>query len=113
MTASRRHRFPPKSGVLDALCACHVPEFGEGAYSLTSTGVFGRLLPMERKTTGVEVACELLDVGIRLLETRYRRELPDATDDEIAALVHAWLLDRPGAPLGDSEGVARPVDSIA
>ena len=51
------------------------------------------------------IAFELAEMGARMVEARYRREHPDAdaadADDEVAAHVRAWWLDRPGAPHGD------------
>lgn len=46
----------------------------------------------------------MYEFGERMYRTRMRREHPDASDSEIDALVSAWHLDRPGAPLGDAEG---------
>lgn len=68
---------------------------------------------MAPRTTGVEVACELFEVGMRLVEQRFRREHPDATEADVALRLREWMLDRPGAPDGDSFGEPRPVGSIA
>jgi hypothetical protein len=62
---------------------------------------------MADEATGLRLAFELTDLGMRLVAQRYRREHPAASEDEVDAAVQAWLLDRPGAPHGDAEG--RPV----
>jgi hypothetical protein len=46
------------------------------------------------------IACELHEFGVRMMEARFRRERPDATDEEIAALVRSWLLEDPPAVVG-------------
>lgn len=35
-------------------------------------------------------------------EQRFRREHPEATEFDVEAFMHDWLLDRPGAPDGDA-----------
>ena len=55
----------------------------------------------EEPATGLALALELLDMGLRMQAQRYRREHPDATEVEVEAFVQAWLFDRPGAPDGD------------
>lgn len=57
--------------------------------------------------TGLALAFELSDLGIRMREQRYRREHPDADEAEVESFMRAWLLERPGAPFGD--GAGRPV----
>lgn len=57
--------------------------------------------------SGVQVACELAEMGADMVAARYRREHPDAADEEVAAEVQRWWLDRPGAPDGDAVGIAR------
>ncbi len=57
--------------------------------------------------SGVQVACELAEMGADMVAARYRREHPDATDAEVAEQVQRWWLDRPGAPHGDAVGIAR------
>lgn len=56
---------------------------------------------------GVVVACQLLDLGLAIRRERHRREHPDATDEEVEAILRIWMLDRPGAPFGDAIG--RPI----
>ena len=62
---------------------------------------------MALESHGLTIAFELYDLGQRLVATRYRRENPEATDSEVAARIREWTLDRPGAPLGDADGVPR------
>ena len=59
--------------------------------------------------SGVELACELAELGADLLEARLRRQVPELDDLEIAQQVAAWWLARPGAPDGDSPGVLRQI----
>ncbi len=56
---------------------------------------------------GLALALELTDLGASLQAQRYRREHPDADDEEVEAFVQAWFLDRPGAPDGDAVGRSR------
>ena len=59
------------------------------------------MLVSEERATGLALALQLLDMGLRMQAQRYRREHPDATDGDVEAFVQAWLFDRPGAPNGD------------
>lgn len=63
--------------------------------------------------SGVQIACELADLGARMVEARYRREHPSASDDEVAAHLRAWWAERPGAEHGDAPGILRPLDGVA
>jgi hypothetical protein len=38
-----------------------------------------------------------------------KRRFPDLRAEEIEAKLEAWLLERPGAELGDAEGTPRPM----
>lgn len=60
-----------------------------------------------RARSGVQMACELAEMGAHMVEARFRREHPEASDDEVAAQVRAWWIDRPGAPDGDAVGIPR------
>ena len=53
-------------------------------------------------------ALDLFETGLDLMRQNLRRNRPEARDEEIELLLHAWLLDRPGAESGDCSG--RPVD---
>lgn len=61
--------------------------------------------------SGFQTALELFDLGRRLRVERFRREHPDAGEAEVDACVRAWLLDRPGAPLGDAPGTPKALDT--
>lgn len=53
----------------------------------------------------VRTALELLDVAERMLRRRLRREHPHLTEEAIEERVLAWYQKRPGAELGDGQGV--------
>jgi hypothetical protein len=55
----------------------------------------------------LRTAFELCALGESMRRARLRREHPNATDDEIEAMLVAWLETRPGAEHGDAWG--RPV----
>jgi hypothetical protein len=55
-------------------------------------------------SAGLTVALELLELGKAMRRQRHRREFPGATEAEVDAVVHAWEIDRPGAPFGDAIG---------
>lgn len=52
----------------------------------------------------LRVAFDLFEAGLEMMRARLRRELPDASDEEIARRLRAWLQTRPGAEFGDAEG---------
>ena len=58
------------------------------------------LTPAER----LRLALDMYEVGEQMQRARLRRQSPDATDEQIQALVEAWLRDRPGARFGDAVG---------
>jgi hypothetical protein len=55
----------------------------------------------------LRLAFDLFVAGEAMRRAQLRREHPTASEDEIEALLVAWLHERPGAPFGDAEG--RPV----
>ena len=59
--------------------------------------------------TGVQIAAELASMGAHMVEAKFRRENPDATNAEVASRVRAWWSDRPGARDGDCVGRRRDV----
>lgn len=59
---------------------------------------------METARDRLRLAIEMHDVGLRMYRQRMRREHPDETDAQIAERVQRWLVDRPGARLGDGPG---------
>ena len=52
----------------------------------------------------LRLALDMYEVGERMQRARLRRQDPDASDEQIEALVEAWLRDRPGAEFGDAVG---------
>jgi hypothetical protein len=55
----------------------------------------------------LRTALDLSAMGTSIRRAQLRREHPEATDDEIEALLVAWLETRPGAEHGDAWG--RPI----
>jgi hypothetical protein len=51
-----------------------------------------------------QVALALFDLGERMLRQRLKRRRPEASEAQIDELVAQWLLRRPGAEHGDSQG---------
>ena len=47
---------------------------------------------------------DLFQTGVDLMRQNLRRRNPDANDQQIERLLQEWLLERPGAELGDSPG---------
>ena len=62
---------------------------------------------METRPSGVAVAFELLEVATQMIEVRYRRDHPGASEASVPAEVQRWLYERRGAPNGDAPGRAR------
>ena len=54
----------------------------------------------------LRTAFDLCELGESMRRAQLRREHPDATDEEIEALLVAWLETRPGAEHGDGWGRA-------
>jgi hypothetical protein len=50
-------------------------------------------------------AVRLHHLGVAMKRQSFRRERPEATEEELDAAVLAWLADRPDAPYGDGDGV--------
>jgi Rv0078B-related antitoxin len=55
----------------------------------------------------LRTAFDLCELGESVRRAQLRREHPEATDEEIEALLVIWLQTRPGAEYGDSWG--RPI----
>lgn len=53
------------------------------------------------------MALHLFELSERMLRQKLRRRHPQASEDEIEAMIAAWLEHRPGAEHGD--GVGKPV----
>lgn len=54
--------------------------------------------------SGMRLAVEMVELAGQLVAQRHRREQPGATEDEVRAVVLAWLSDRSMAPGGDAVG---------
>ena len=61
----------------------------------------------EAMAARLRTAFDLCELGESMRRAQLWREHPDATDDEIDALLIAWLETRPGAEHGDAWG--RPI----
>ena len=61
----------------------------------------------EAMAARLRTAFDLCELGESVHRAQLRREHPAATDDEIEALLIAWLETRPGAEHGDACG--RPI----
>jgi hypothetical protein len=59
----------------------------------------------------LQAALDLFEVGFEMQRSRLQRENPTATDDEILALLNAWMVARPAALSGDAIG--RPGGLVA
>jgi len=46
----------------------------------------------------------LCDFGIEVQRQNIRRAFPSADEDEVSLRLQAWLVERPGADLGDGAG---------
>jgi hypothetical protein len=49
-------------------------------------------------------ALELFETGVALMRQNLRRSRQNADDETIERLLHDWLVERPGAELGDCSG---------
>jgi len=56
-------------------------------------------------TGGIPTALALFEFGLILYRQRLRNDRPHMGEDEIDAAIAAWLQQRPGAELGDMDGV--------
>lgn len=64
-----------------------------------------------RASERLRTALALHDSGVAMKRAQLRRQHPLASEHEISKRLAAWLHARPGAPLGDAEGAARPLDA--
>jgi hypothetical protein len=55
--------------------------------------------------TNLELALEMFEDGVAIQRENLRRRYPRASDAEIERALADWLASRPGAELGDGEGV--------
>lgn len=51
--------------------------------------------------------------GVEMMRQNLRRANPDASEEEIEALLREWLHTRPGAEHGDAVGRPRPLPEWA
>jgi hypothetical protein len=54
-----------------------------------------RLLGVDSAAERFRVAVELHETGLAMQRATLRRRNPDASDEEVDALMRAWLLERP------------------
>jgi hypothetical protein len=52
------------------------------------------------------LALDMFEFGERMESAALRRHNPDASEEAIVVLLHAWRISRPGAPSGDADGVS-------
>jgi hypothetical protein len=53
----------------------------------------------------LRLALELFDAGCEMMRQNLRRAHPDASEADIDEMFGEWLQTRPGAELGDAEGI--------
>jgi len=63
-----------------------------------------RMDEREAAARRLRVALQLHEAGVEIRRQALRRENPEASDAQIAALLRDWLRTRPGAEHGDAEG---------
>jgi hypothetical protein len=61
--------------------------------------------PFQSPGENLRLAFELIEFAEAMLRQRLRREHPDASEQDIDVMVGVWYAERPGAELGDAEGV--------
>jgi hypothetical protein len=59
----------------------------------------------------IEMACEMAEAGVRMMEEKIRREHAGMGAEEVARRLQAWLCQRPGAEHGDGVGRYSPCPS--
>jgi hypothetical protein len=59
-----------------------------------------RLVP----SAAFQATLDLFQTGVDLMRQNLRRRHPEASDEQIDALLRDWLRHRPGAEFGDSTG---------
>lgn len=55
-------------------------------------------------------AFEMFELGVEMMAANLRWRHPQAPPEEIERLLDAWLLERPGAELGDGPGTPVPLE---
>ena len=66
---------------------------------------------MRSMSDAFRTTLDLFNTGVDLMRQNLRRQHPQANEDAIDRRLRLWLLERPGAELGDSPG--RRVDVSA
>jgi len=56
----------------------------------------------------MQIAFELAEAAEEMKRLTLKRQHPDATEEEIERMIVAWYQYRPGAELGDGDGVPDP-----
>jgi hypothetical protein len=61
----------------------------------------------DRETPGDRLmqAFDMFEFGIEVMAANLKRRHPTAAPEELERLLEAWLADRPGAELGDADGI--------
>lgn len=67
-------------------------------------------LPDEILRERLLAAFDMFELGVEMKAANLRRQFPEASPEEIERLINAWLLERPGAELGDGPGVPVPLE---
>jgi hypothetical protein len=57
--------------------------------------------------SNLRIALEMFGLGESIMRQNLKRMHPAASEEEIEAMVSAWLLERPGAEHGDAPGKLR------
>ena len=57
----------------------------------------------EQRRYPLEIVFDLFEAATEMVAAKYRREHPDASQQEVDAAVSAWVSSRPGAPDGDAD----------
>jgi hypothetical protein len=62
----------------------------------------------DRLAEKLRLTLDLYEAGEDMVRAKLRRQHPDASAEEIEAMIERWLMERPGAELGDALGHPRP-----
>jgi len=56
----------------------------------------------------MQITFELCEAAEQMKRLTLKRQHPDASEEEIERMIVAWYRHRPGAELGDGDGVPNP-----
>ncbi len=70
-------------------------------------GMFDLPDPPSTPAQRLRMSLAMYEDGLAIEREKLRRQHPDADDETIGRLLAAWLQHRPGALLGDADGVPR------